>query len=54
MIQAIIYLGILGGLYALVYHLNHQTPVPKGCEDLKASCKGCHDLGCCNNPQHDE
>lgn len=47
------YLGILGAFYALVYYLNHKTPVPEGCEDLKASCKGCHDFSCGNHPSQD-
>lgn len=53
MVQAVIYLGILGGIYALVFYLNHKTPLPKGCENFKAECEGCHDTSCCNNPAHD-
>lgn len=51
----LVYLGALGAVYALVYHLNHKTPLPKGCEHLKAECKGCSDHSCCNHPgQKDE
>lgn len=49
----VFYLGVLGAFYALVYYLNHKTPVPEGCEDLKASCKGCHDFSCGNHPSQD-
>ncbi|MFR4218679.1 MAG: hypothetical protein ACLT16_13600 [[Clostridium] innocuum] len=45
----VLYLGALGAVYALVFYFNHKTPLPKGCEDLKAQCKGCHDHSCCNN-----
>ncbi len=54
MIIAVVLFAALGAVYALVYYLNHQTPVPKGCEDLKASCRGCKDVSCGNNPVHDE
>lgn len=53
MLKAVLYLALLGGGYALVFYLNHKTPVPKGCENLKASCKGCHDTSCANHPDHD-
>lgn len=50
---AVILFAALAGLYALLYYFNHKTPVPEGCEDLKAQCSGCKDLGCANNPAHD-
>ncbi|MCR0288357.1 hypothetical protein MKC84_02345 [[Clostridium] innocuum] len=50
----VLYLGALGAVYALVFYFNHKTPLPKGCEDLKAQCKGCHDHSCYNNPAHEE
>lgn len=50
----VLYLAIGGGIYAFVYHLNHKTPLPKGCENIKADCKGCHDTSCCNHPKDDE
>lgn len=43
----------MGGLYALLYTLNHRTPVPEGCENLKAECDGCQLTSCENNPVHD-
>lgn len=52
-IYALIFLGAMGGLYALLYTLNHRTPVPEGCENLKAECDGCHLTSCENNPVHD-
>lgn len=54
MLKAVLYLAILGGLYALVYYLNHKTPVPEGCEHLKAECEGCHDVSCCNHPVYQQ
>lgn len=41
MLPAILYLGVLGALYALVYYINHKTPVPKGCEEIIAACGSC-------------
>ena len=49
---AFIYAAILGSIFALVYTLNRNTPVPEGCEDLKAECGGCHDISCGNHPKH--
>lgn len=54
MIAAVAYLGVLGAVYALFYYLNHKTPLPKGCEHIKAECDGCHDVACCNHPTHNE
>lgn len=51
---AVLLFAVLGGLYALLYYLNHKTPLPEGCENLKAECKGCQDVTCMNNPAHDE
>lgn len=53
MFAGIIFFACLAGLYALLYHLNHNTPLPEGCENLKAECKGCHDTACMNNPAHE-
>lgn len=50
---AVLFFAGLAGIYALLYYFNHKTPVPEGCEDLKAECKGCHDTSCMNNPAHD-
>ncbi len=55
MAAAIIFIGGLAGLYAVSYYLNHKTPVPKGCENLKAECDGCKISSCGNHPnQQDE
>lgn len=50
---AFIYTGILGAIFALVYTMNRKTPVPEGCENLKAECGGCHDISCGNHPSHE-
>ena len=41
---------IMGGLYAALYYLNHRTPVPEGCENLKEECSGCSISSCANHP----
>lgn len=51
-LYAVLFFAVLGGLYAFLYHMNHKTPVPAGCEDLKVACNGCHDHSCGNNPSH--
>ena len=51
-VLAVVFFAVLGGSYALAYYLNHRTPKPAGCEDLKPSCKGCHDRNCMNNPDY--
>ncbi|HAM64092.1 MAG: hypothetical protein A2Y20_01975 [Firmicutes bacterium GWF2_51_9] len=50
--EAALYIGALGAFYAVAYYLNHKTPVPAGCEDLKASCNGCAIGSCGNHPSH--
>lgn len=52
-ITALIYLLILVGSYFGFYYLNHRTPAPKGMEDLKADCAGCHVRDCGNHPSQD-
>ncbi len=51
-IVAVVFFAILGSIYAVTYVLNHKTPKPPGCEDLKAQCKGCHDKHCINHPEY--
>lgn len=51
---ALAYMAMLGGLYCLVYYLNKKTPVPAGCENLKADCEGCKITSCGNNPAQNE
>ncbi|MFV0380374.1 MAG: hypothetical protein ACK5KQ_06100 [Anaerorhabdus sp.] len=48
---------ILAGLiifYVTFYYLNHKTPVPEGCEDLKVDCDGCKVSSCGNHPVNQE
>lgn len=52
MLYAIVLFALLGAIYALLYYLNHKTPAPAGCEDLKADCNGCKVTGCGNHPNH--
>lgn len=51
---ALLFLAVMGGLYAFLYTANHRTPVPKGCENLKAECEGCRITSCENHPIHDQ
>lgn len=50
--QGILILAALGGIYGLVYYLNHKTPVPKGCEEFQQACHGCKDFACANHPDN--
>lgn len=50
---AILFFGVLVGIYITVYLLNKKTPKPPGCENLKAGCRGCADVFCLNNPAHE-
>ena len=52
-IYALLFLAAMGGIYAWLYTMNHRTPVPKGCENLKAECEGCRITSCENHPVHD-
>ncbi|MBN2849932.1 MAG: hypothetical protein JXK92_04680 [Erysipelotrichaceae bacterium] len=52
--EPVLYLAALGGLYALVYYLNHKTPVPAGCESIRAACDGCAIGSCGNHPSQQE
>jgi len=52
--EGVLYLAALGGVYGLLYYLNHKTPVPAGCEDLKADCEGCNIHSCGNHPTKQE
>ena len=45
---------ILVAVFILTYVGNKKTPVPEGCENLKAECGGCHDISCGNHPAHKE
>lgn len=47
---AVLFFAALAAIYALLYYLNHKTPLPEGCENIKAECEGCHDSSCSNHP----
>ena len=49
---AIAFFAVMVFLYIGLYKANKKTPLPKGCEDLKEQCGGCHDTSCANHPQH--
>lgn len=51
-ILAVVFFAVLVGIYIFLYLANKNTPVPKGCENLKADCEGCHDTACFNHPSH--
>lgn len=52
-IPAILFAMAIASVYAVLYYLNHKTPVPKGCEDLKVECEGCKISSCELHPSHD-
>lgn len=54
MVAAFLVFVVLAAGYGVMYYLNHKTPVPKGCEDLKAECEGCKIASCENHPVHDK
>ena len=51
-VLAIVFFGILIAVYISLYLMNKKTPLPEGCENLRADCDGCKDFGCTNNPAH--
>lgn len=54
MLPAIVLFVVLGSITCLGYILNKQTPVPKGCENLKENCEGCRMTSCANHPSKGE
>ena len=50
MLAAILVLAGLGAFFAVGYVLNSRTPVPEGCENLKAECEGCRITSCAHHP----
>ncbi|MDR1795217.1 MAG: hypothetical protein LBR25_07465 [Erysipelotrichaceae bacterium] len=48
-VYAVLFLAVLGGLFAGLTYLNQKTPRPEGCENLVAECGGCGIRSC---PQH--
>lgn len=51
-ILAILFFALLVTIYIVLYLMNKKTPLPEGCENLKADCEGCKDYACTNNPAH--
>ncbi|NLC97159.1 MAG: hypothetical protein GX675_06285 [Erysipelotrichaceae bacterium] len=52
LITAILYAMVIAAVYAIFYYLNHKTPLPKGCENLKVECEGCKISSCELHPSH--
>ncbi len=51
-VLAILFFALLVTIYIVLYLINKKTPLPEGCENLKADCEGCKDYACTNNPAH--
>lgn len=51
-VLAILFFVLLVTIYIVLYLMNKKTPLPEGCENLKADCEGCKDYACTNNPAH--
>lgn len=51
-VLAILFFALLVTIYIVLYLMNKKTPLPEGCENLKANCEGCKDYACTNNPAH--
>ena len=51
-VLAILFFALLVTIYIVLYLMNKKTPLPEGCENLKADCEGCKDYACKNNPAH--
>lgn len=51
-VLAILFFAFLVIIYIVLYLMNKKTPLPEGCENLKAECEGCKDYACTNNPAH--
>ena len=51
-VLAILFFGLLVAIYIILYLMNKKTPLPEGCENLKAECERCKDYACTNNPAH--
>lgn len=51
-LAAILIFGGMVGIYIGLYLMNKRTPLPEGCENLKAECEGCKDFSCSNHPSH--
>lgn len=51
-VLAILFFALLVTIYIALYLMNKKTPLPEGCENLKADCEVCKDYACTNNPAH--
>ncbi len=51
-VLAILFFALLVTIYIVLYLMNKKTPLPEGCENLKADCEGCKDYACTNNPAY--
>ena len=51
-VLAILFFALLVTIYIVLNLMNKKTPLPEGCENLKADCEGCKDYACTNNPAH--
>lgn len=51
-VLAILFFALLVTIYIVLYLMNKKTPLPEGCENLKADCEGCKNYACTNNPAH--
>ena len=51
-VLAILFFSLFVTIYIVLYLMNKKTPLPEGCENLKADCEGCKDYACTNNPAH--
>lgn len=49
---AILFFAALVGIYIFLFLANKKTPLPPGCENLKAACGSCQDRACMNHPDH--
>lgn len=54
MILAILFFGLLVGIYIFLFLLNRKTPKPEGCEDLRPDCSACKDWSCPNHKPKEE
>ena len=51
-IAGILFVGALIAIYIWAYLNNKKTPLPKGCEHLKADGDGCKLVSCSVHPDH--
>lgn len=50
-IAGILFAGTLIAVYIWAYLQNKKTPLPKGCENIKADCDGCKITSCSLHPR---